>query len=364
MITQNLKNNHYFEGSTPHLNTVVGLIGTGSVEGAVSAGATAYSIPQIDDKLQEQGFSEEVRANVLLGLSAGLGGLTGDTASVANNVNQTQNNYLNHKENEKLAHLKEQKEKLLARKMLPTGVYIYECKSKECQSIDKEIQALEQLSKQRDQEFDTAYANCRAGKDCNQFYYLHVTQRNEWNKDAERLFTENRQNWKEMEDYQNAFHNFNLQGVPEKMPNGNYRYKKFVHNNGLMEIIIDTKDGILSLDDYNRIVRDPTNAGTYNYYSPDNKTGHKIYDVDPYIDFGNGKGDSTNLSNRRNVILRAPLFNTGITFPIGNAGLWTGKLSEKTTHPKFMGGNRITGNAERKYQEAEKFCETNKEKCK
>lgn len=39
-----------------------------------------------------------MRSTILLGLSAGIGGLTGDTTSVANNVNQTQNNYLNHKE--------------------------------------------------------------------------------------------------------------------------------------------------------------------------------------------------------------------------------------------------------------------------
>lgn len=64
----------------------------------MSAGTTAYSIPKIDEKLKELGFGEEVRSGVLLGLSAGIGGLTGDTASVANNVNQTQNNYLNHKE--------------------------------------------------------------------------------------------------------------------------------------------------------------------------------------------------------------------------------------------------------------------------
>ena len=70
-------------------------------------------------------------------------------------------------------------------------------------------------------------------------------------------------------------------GKPNLLPNGNYRYKKFVHKNGQLEVIVDTKDGILSADDYNRIVTNSTNAGSYNYYHPNNQQiGHKDYDVD------------------------------------------------------------------------------------
>ncbi|OAV01405.1 Uncharacterised protein [Moraxella veridica] len=284
--------------------------------GTVPAGTTAYTIPKIDEYLKEQGFDKEVRDTALLALSAGIGATVGgDTASTANNVGQVQWNYLSHRENERLTELRKQKSRL-------SNAY-GNCVSQRCAEITREIQELENLSKQRDKVFDTAYANCRAGKDCHQFYYLHVIQRRDWNKGAEESFKANRSDWDLMEDYQNAFHNYDSNGVPQKLPNGNYRYKKFVHNNGQMEIIIDTKDGILSDDDYTRIVRDPTNAGTYNYYPPSNASGHKAYDVDPYIHFGNGRGDNTNIINRKNVHYRAPIPYTDYTIPIGRAGIYT-----------------------------------------
>ena len=278
------------------LHTAMGALGSGSLEGAASAGGVAYSIPKIDQYLEEQGFNKEVRDTTLLALSAGIGATVGgNTASTVNNVGQVEWNYLSHQENERLRELRKEKSRL-------SNAY-GNCVSQKCTQITREIQELENLSKQRDRAFDAAYANCLAGKDCNRFYYLHVIQRNEWNRDAERLFRENRQDWIMMNDEENIFHNFNHQGVPQKMSNGNYRYKKFVHNNGQMEIIIDTKDGILSADDYSRVVRDPTNAGTYNYYGPrQDGWKHIIYDVDPYIDFGSGLGDRTSLDNRRGVL--------------------------------------------------------------
>lgn len=119
----------------------------------------------------------EVREITLLALSAGIGASIGDsTASTANNVGQTQWNYLSHRENERLRELEKEKSRL-------SNAY-GNCVSKRCAEITQEIQKLKKLSKQRDKAFDRAYANCRAGKDCNQFYYLHVTQRSEWNKEG------------------------------------------------------------------------------------------------------------------------------------------------------------------------------------
>lgn len=159
-----------------------------------------------------------------------------------------------------------------------------------------------------------------------------------------------------MNDEENIFHNFNNQGVPQKIPNGNYRYKKFVHNNGQMEIIIDTRDGILSSDDYNRIVRDPTNAGTYNYYGPrQDGIGHKDYDVDPYIDFGSGLGDRTSLENRRSVPMSKKVF--GIDIHVGPSEILFGEL------PSVMIGEKIR-NAETKFKESQKICESNYDLCK
>lgn len=89
------------------------------------------------------------------------------------------------------------------------------------------------------------------------------------------------------------------------MPNGQYRFKKFVSKDGYREVIIDSgKDGILKPNEIkiSNIVTDPTNSGSYNYYSPtDEGIKHKDYDVDPYIDFGSGKGDRTILGDRRDV---------------------------------------------------------------
>ncbi|SIS10664.1 hypothetical protein SAMN02745664_1443, partial [Moraxella cuniculi DSM 21768] len=333
------------------LHTITAALATGTIEGAVSAGTTAYTIPKLDEYLTKQGYTKQVRDTTLLALSATLGTTIGDsTASTVNNVGQTRWNYLSHWENAKLKELKAKKQKL-------SNAYGY-CISSECAEISKQITELEQLSKQRDQEFDTAYANCRAGIDCNQFYYLHVIQRNEWNKEAEKSFKENRNDWILMKDSENIFHNFNNQGIPEKMPNGSYGYKKFVHNNGQMEIIIDTKDGILSTDDYNRIVRDPTNAGTYNYYGPkQDGLGHKRYDVDPYIDFGNGLGDETGLGNRRSVPAILHL----------NSGKIFGKLPMPTNNPKTLRANRVINQkikiAHDAFDEAEKLCEANKDNC-
>ena len=70
-----------------------------TMEGGLSAGTTAYTIPKIDEYLKEQGFDKEVRDTALLALSAGIGATVGgDTASTANNVGQVQWNYLSHTE--------------------------------------------------------------------------------------------------------------------------------------------------------------------------------------------------------------------------------------------------------------------------
>lgn len=79
------------------LYTATGLLATETIEGGLSAGTTAYTIPKIDEYLTNQGFNKETRDITLLALSAGLGAGIGDsTASTANNVGQTEGNYLSH----------------------------------------------------------------------------------------------------------------------------------------------------------------------------------------------------------------------------------------------------------------------------
>ena len=81
------------------LHTAMGVLGSGSLEGATSAGGTAYAIPTIDEYLAEQGFDEQIRDTTLLALSAGIGATVGgDTASTVNNVGQVWWNYLSHQQ--------------------------------------------------------------------------------------------------------------------------------------------------------------------------------------------------------------------------------------------------------------------------
>ena len=80
------------------LHTAMGLLATGTMEGGLSAGTTAYTIPKIDEYLKEQGFDETARHSTLLALSAGIGATVGgDTASTVNNVGQVEWNYLSHR---------------------------------------------------------------------------------------------------------------------------------------------------------------------------------------------------------------------------------------------------------------------------
>ena len=273
--------------------------------GTVPAGTTAYTIPKIDEYLKEQGFDKEVRDTALLALSAGIGATVGgDTASTANNVGQVQWNYLSHRENERLTELRKQKSRL-------SNAY-GNCVSQRCAEITREIQELENLSKQRDKAFDAAYANCRAGKDCHQFYYLHVTQRNEWNKEGVELFrkqynsrasqqsSEFLDNWEPLPSRQNTFHNFTTDGTRiMNRQNGEYPNTKYVHKNGQFEVIVDSNGNI---------IMDPTNAGIFNYYPSSgyfvmpHDFLHTKYDINPWSDFGNGNGDKTTYHSRHSDI--------------------------------------------------------------
>ena len=66
------------------LHTAVAALATGTAQGGLSAGITAYTIPKIDEYLKEQGFDKEIRDITLLALSAGIGATVGsDTASTS-----------------------------------------------------------------------------------------------------------------------------------------------------------------------------------------------------------------------------------------------------------------------------------------
>ena len=126
------------------LHTAMGLLATGTVEGGLSAGTTAYTIPKIDEYLKEQGFDKEVRDTALLALSAGIGATVGgDTASTANNVGQVQWNYLSHRQ--------------LQGKISCTGT------KKEC---EEHVRRYDEISEKQDEELHTTCTNQSNGNDC------------------------------------------------------------------------------------------------------------------------------------------------------------------------------------------------------
>ncbi|WP_201599134.1 hemagglutinin repeat-containing protein [Psychrobacter vallis] len=238
------------------LHTLVGAIATGSVEGALSSGTTAVSIPAVRRYLDKQGVDETTRGALLLGLSAAAGAVVGgNAASNATSFSQTQNNYLTHIQ--EAARAKE----------------LSACKTNECRRavLVKYID----IDKEQNEEFNAAYDGCRNAnaEACKTFRYLHVTQRGSLNAKASQKLLDDlksgnlNNNWDQLSDDKNIFHNFDSNGKPKKLPNGQYQYKKFVSKDGRFEVIIDSgKDGSLSRSEFraSSIVTDPTNAGTYN----------------------------------------------------------------------------------------------------
>ncbi|WP_131667653.1 hemagglutinin repeat-containing protein [Psychrobacter pygoscelis] len=86
------------------LHTLTSALATGSIEGAFAGGATAVSVPALDNYLKKKGYDETTRNAVLLGFSVAVGSTVGgNTASTVSSVNQTQNNYLNHLQLQKWA---------------------------------------------------------------------------------------------------------------------------------------------------------------------------------------------------------------------------------------------------------------------
>lgn len=96
------------------LHTLSSALATGSIEGAIAGGGTAIAVPKVDEYLKQQGYDEETRKAVLVGLSAGIGGTVGNsTAGLASSVNQTENNYLKHND---IIYLGEQLQDAIKRK--------------------------------------------------------------------------------------------------------------------------------------------------------------------------------------------------------------------------------------------------------
>ena len=84
------------------------------------------------------------------------------------------------------------------------------------------------------------------------------------------------------------YHNLypNGQGIDETFP-----------NTKLVDIATEKLEVVLNSD--GEIIKDDTNAGTFNFYPPSDIRRHVEFDVDPYIDYGNGGNDKSTYESRR-----------------------------------------------------------------
>ena len=300
------------EGSTAHIGAHAALAALTAALGdndplaaALSAGGSEAAIPLIaqtlygrNDPAQLSSTEKSQLSDIAALIGAGLGGMTGDNAAIAAasgaGRRAVENNYLNVPEAEKRNALLAKHSWLDSR---AKRAWYQSFGTDEEKAAIYEYLQIENLDRRRNAEFNQAYDNCRNKADCEKFYYLHVTQRTQWNAPGIEIFKEDLRNnnlysnWDKASDSENAFHNYSEDGRSVlKNADGSFANTKYVHKNGQYEVIVDR---------YNNIVTLPSSAGTFNYYSKNEGILHMDYDVDPWMDFGSGNGDNTTYDSRK-----------------------------------------------------------------
>ena len=300
------------EGSTAHIGAHAALAALTAALGdndplaaALSAGGSEAAIPLIAQTLygtnepaQLSSTEKSQLSDIAALIGAGLGGMTGDNAAIAAAAaagrRAVENNYLNVPEAEKRNALLAKHSWLDSR---AKRAWYQSFGTDEEKAAIYEYLQIENLDRRRNAEFNQAYDNCRNKADCEKFYYLHVTQRTQWNAPGIEIFKEDLRNnnlysnWDKASDSENAFHNYSEDGRSVlKNADGSFANTKYVHKNGQYEVIVDR---------YNNIVTLPSSAGTFNYYSKNEGILHMDYDVDPWMDFGSGNGDNTTYDSRK-----------------------------------------------------------------
>ncbi|MFC0035792.1 hemagglutinin repeat-containing protein [Cardiobacterium valvarum] len=281
---------------------------------AAITGTAEYSTPQLAKRLYGKNIDQLTAAEksalgqTIGALATGAGAMTGGNSATAYNAGKTaqnavENNWLTPEENARRKELQSFIDKTIEEMSSENFSYNRKLPSDEYLKAYKELRDLDELSEKRDHEFNQAYDNCRNNANCEQFYYLHVTLRDKLNKPGIEQFKRDRKNgklednWKLEPNDRNAFHNFSDDGTTVP-PKGLYPNAKYSHKNGQYEVIVNKNTG--------EIVTLPSNAGTFNYYPPGaSKVSvasmhHMDYDVDPWMDFGSGRGDNTTYDSRRN----------------------------------------------------------------
>ena len=108
----------------------------------------------------------------------------------------------------------------------------------------------------------------------------HLNRNNEMDVPSN-LSKANALKWMQMVDSKSVLHRIGLE---------NLNNIKMISPDGLSEAVYSASG---------KLVTDPTNYGTYNFANPNNNVEHTVYDILPYLIWGNDKtGDRTNIISR------------------------------------------------------------------
>lgn len=164
------------------------------------------------------------------------------------------------------------------------------------QSCKNQVQAkYEAISKPRDEEFDQAISDCDDGR-CDKLKELHYDLRLKLTEEGNEYFWNHTGEFKLLPQYQSVYHTFIQDPQTGEVLSGQNNNIKYVHPILGYEVVLNQN---------NKIVTDPLNMGTYNFYNPSSDNSllggfflHKDYDVKPYKLLGNSKNDPTNEDHR------------------------------------------------------------------
>ena len=159
----------------------------------------------------------------------------------------------------------------------------------------------EVISQPRDEMFTALYDDCKGGDSvaCGGLESLHYDLRTKLTLEGNEYFWKHFGEFELLPDYQSIFHTFIRESEGSVNTFGENKNLKFIHPILGYEVVIDQN---------NKIVTDPLNIGTYNFYNPNGFQGldligsfglHGALDVSPYEILGNSKYDPTKNYQRK-----------------------------------------------------------------
>ena len=177
---------------------------------------------------------------------------------------------------------------------------IYEPSKEDKEEMKRIEDRLAQIKKERDElnkDFEIAKFMCKNHITCDFLVDKHDIDRRELTEMGYKIYEQDKlkgdidKNWVKFPNYKTIYHQYTPDG---KKIDENFPYNKYVDKYGILEVVTNKKG---------EVIRSKTNAGTFNYGSTNNWLDHIKYDVDPYVDYGNGGDDKTTHNTRRKATL-------------------------------------------------------------